>query len=63
MGYHLHEIEQLAVLLESEAAGLPFDRGHALQLASKLAEHHPEIGNSMRLITERLRGERVGKVH
>lgn len=55
MDYRLHEIHQLAELLESEASGRPFDRAHAQRLASTLAEHQPEIGNSMRLICERLK--------
>lgn len=54
MNYRLHEIRELQELLEAEATGRPFDRGHARHLASRLAEHHPEIGASMRLIAERL---------
>ena len=55
MDYRLHEMQQLSVLLEHEAAGRPFDRGRAHSLAATLAEHHPEIGNSMRLICDRLK--------
>lgn len=55
MDYRLHEIHQLAEMLESEAEGRPFDRLHAQRLAASLAEHQPEIGNSMRLICARLK--------
>lgn len=55
MDYRLHEMHQLSELLEHEASGRPFDRGHAQRLALTLAEHHPEIGQSMRLICDRLR--------
>lgn len=55
MEHRLREIVQLSELLESEASGKPFDRTRAQQLALTLAEHHPEMGNSMRAIWERLR--------
>lgn len=55
MDYRLHEIQQLAEILEHEATGRPFDRTHAHKLAVTLAEHQPEIRNSMMLICERLK--------
>ncbi|MBX9634695.1 MAG: hypothetical protein K2X44_06905, partial [Magnetospirillum sp.] len=59
MDYRLHDIYQLAEILEAESNGRPFDRAQGQHLALTLAEHQPEIGNSMRLIAERLKqGER-----
>lgn len=59
MDYRLHDMSQLAEILEAEACDRPFDRVQGQRLALVLAEHHPEIGNSMRLIAERLKqGER-----
>lgn len=55
MDYRLHEIQQLAQMLEHEATGKPFDRAHAHQLAVTLGEHQPEIRHSMQLICERLK--------
>ncbi len=55
MDYRLHEIRVLSEMLENEASGRPFDRAHAHRLASALAEHQPEISNTMRLICERLK--------
>lgn len=55
MDYRLHEIDQLSELLENEALGRPFDHAHAQRLALSLAEHHPEIGNTMRQISDRLK--------
>lgn len=55
MDYRLHEIHQLAEMLEHEALGRPFDRAHAHKLAVTLAEHQPEIRDSMQLICERLK--------
>lgn len=55
MDFRLHEIQQLQELLEHEALGRPFDRARAHQLALTLAEHQPEIRDSMRLVCERLR--------
>ncbi|MBC7907591.1 MAG: hypothetical protein H7Y60_12715 [Rhodospirillaceae bacterium] len=57
MDYRLHDISQLAQILEAEACGRPFDRALGHRLASTLAEYQPEIGNSMRQIAERM-GER-----
>lgn len=54
--YRLHDIRQLSECLEAEAMGRPFDRSHAHTLAARLAEHHPEIGATMRLISERMIG-------
>lgn len=55
MDFRLHEIQQLSEMLEHEALGRPFDRARAHQLALTLAEHQPEIRDSMRLVCERLR--------
>lgn len=55
MDYRLHEISLLSQLLEDEALGRPFDRAHAQELAATLAEHQPQIRNSMRLICDRLK--------
>jgi hypothetical protein len=61
MDYRLHDIRQLAEMLEAEALGRPFDRHHAHRIATTLAEHQPEIGNSMRQICDRLKyGEARG---
>lgn len=56
MDYRLHEIRQLSALLEAEASGQPFDRDYARGLAQELASHHPEIGDTMRQICNRLSG-------
>lgn len=55
MDYRLHEIHLLSELLEHEAQGRPFDRARAHHLAATLAEHQPEISDSMRLICARLK--------
>jgi len=55
MDYRLHDIHQLSELLEHEAHGRPFDRARAQHLAATLAEHQPEIGETMRLICDRLK--------
>jgi len=55
MDYRLHEIRVLSELLENEASGRPFDRVQAHRLAASLAEHQPEISNTMRRICERLK--------
>lgn len=54
MEYRLRDIRQLSDFLEAEASGQPFDRGQARCLALKLAEHHPEIRDTMRRIHARL---------
>lgn len=56
MKYRLHEIMQLSELLEHEATGRPFDRARAHQLALTLAEHQPEIRDTMQRVCERMRG-------
>lgn len=55
MDHSLRDLRQLSVFLEAEASGRPFDRAHARRLALALAENQPEIGNSLRLIGERLK--------
>lgn len=61
MDYRLHEIQLLSEFLEHEAMGRPFDRAHAHQLAATLAEHQPQIRDSMQLICERLKhGDKRG---
>lgn len=57
MSQNLHELRQLSALLEAEATGRPFDRVRAHHLAARLAERLPEIGQSMRLICERVAPE------
>ena len=54
MTQNLQDLRQLSTLLEAEASGRPFDRDHAHHLASRLAERHPEICQSMRLICDRI---------
>lgn len=54
--YRMHEMRELCDILEAEATGRPFDRARARSLADVIARHHPEIGNTMRLMTERLHG-------
>ncbi|MDA8232274.1 MAG: hypothetical protein M0006_13125 [Magnetospirillum sp.] len=49
-----HELRQLSHILEAEAEGRPFDRDHARDLAARIANVHPEIRQSMRMICERL---------
>ncbi len=56
MTQNLQELRQLSALLEAEASGRPFDRDHAHHLANRLAERHPEIRQSMRLICDRVGG-------
>ena len=54
MTHNLQDLRQLSALLEAEATGRPFDRDHAHNLASRLAERHPEIRQSMHQICERI---------
>jgi len=49
-----HDLWQLSELLEAESEGRPFDRAAAHHLALRLAERHPEIGQTMRLICDRV---------
>ena len=49
-----HDLRQLSEILEAEIEGRPFDRAAAHHLASRLGERHPEIGQSMRLICDRI---------
>jgi hypothetical protein len=49
-----HDLYQLSELLEAESQGRPVDRSAARHLALRLAERHPEIGKSMRLICDRI---------
>lgn len=55
--HHLREIRALSEFLEAEALGLPFDRERARELVHTLSQHHPSIGNSLRLISDRLSGD------
>ncbi len=57
MSHRWHDVRQLSDLLEAEAAGQPFDRTHARHLAHSLAERHPEIRQSLRLICDRFEAE------
>jgi hypothetical protein len=58
MSYPWQELSQLARILEDEAAGKAIDHDRAFHLARFLEERHPEIGNSMRLISDRMAGSR-----
>lgn len=51
------DMRRLSELLEDECAGRPFDRAQAHALAAHLAESCPEMGQTMRRISERMRGE------
>ena len=53
----LSEMRRLSELLEDECAGRPFDRAQAHNLAANLAESCPEMGQTMRRISDRMRGE------
>ena len=49
------DIRQLATIIEAEAEGRLIDREQAVALARELARHHPQIGQSLNLIVERMR--------
>jgi len=53
----LSDMRRLSELLEAECADRPFDRSQAHTLASHLAEACPEMGQTMRRISDRMRGE------
>ncbi|AVM74183.1 hypothetical protein [Magnetospirillum gryphiswaldense] len=53
----LSDMRRLSELLEAECADRPFDRSQAHTLASHLAETCPEMGQTMRRISDRMRGE------
>jgi len=53
MNSRRQEIRQLAEMLEAEFHGRPFDRKAGHHLAARLAEYHPDMRSSMRLICER----------
>lgn len=51
---HVPDVRRLAALLEDECAGRPFDRHQAAELARHLADICPEMGQSLRRISERM---------
>ena len=53
----LSDMRRLSELLEEECAGRPFDRSQAHFIAARLAEICPEMGQTMRRISDRMRGE------
>lgn len=53
----LTDMRRLSELLEDENAGRPFDRIQAHSLAAHLAENCPEMSQTMRRISDRMRGE------
>jgi len=53
----LSDMRRLSELLEDECAGRPFDRHQAHSIAAHLAEACPEMGQTMRRISDRMRGE------
>lgn len=53
MKYRWEEIDQLAEILEAEAAGHPIDVEHARSLAAQLSELCPDIALTMRRVVER----------
>jgi hypothetical protein len=53
--YHMEEMRVLCELLEAEVSGRPFDRAEARRLAQTLASKHPEIGQTMLLMCERIK--------
>jgi len=53
MQYRWEEIDQLAEILEAEAAGQSFDQNLARQLAERLTELCPDIALTMRRVMDR----------
>ena len=56
MQYRWEEIDQLAEILEAEAAGHSFDTQMARQLAERLTELCPNIALTMRRVIDRVTG-------
>jgi len=56
MQYRWEEIDQLAEILEAEAAGQPIDVELARSLAEKLTELCPDIARTMHLVIDRVGG-------
>jgi hypothetical protein len=54
MQYRWEEIDQLAEILEAEAAGKPFDMERARQLAHRLTELCPDIARTMNMVIARV---------
>jgi hypothetical protein len=54
MQYRWEEIDQLAEILEAEAAGQPIDIERARSLAHKLTELCPDIARTMHLVIDRV---------
>ncbi|WP_239988777.1 hypothetical protein [Paramagnetospirillum kuznetsovii] len=53
MQYRYEEIDQLAKILEAEAAGHRIEVDRALSLAARLSQLCPDISRSMSLVIER----------
>lgn len=53
MKYRWEEIDQLAEILEAEAAGHPVDSNRALELAERLVALCPDIARTMKRVVER----------
>lgn len=56
MQYRWEEIDQLAEILEAEAAGQPIDMARARALAQRLTELCPDIARTMTMVIERTGG-------
>lgn len=54
MQYRWEEIDQLAEILEAEAAGRSIDQSLARELAERLTELCPDIARTMRRIIDRV---------
>lgn len=53
----MNDMRKLSRLLEAESEGHPFDRAEARDLANKLAQACPDMGQSMRRICDRMVAE------
>jgi hypothetical protein len=53
MQYRWEEIDQLAAILEAEAAGHPVDVNRARELAERLIRLCPDIAKTMNRVVER----------
>ncbi|CAA7616712.1 conserved hypothetical protein [Candidatus Terasakiella magnetica] len=53
MRYRWDEIDQLATILEAEAAGQPVNSEAARELATRLRDLCPDIARTMSMVAER----------
>lgn len=53
----MNDMRKLSRLLEAECDGLPFDRAEARELAARLAQDCPAMGQTMLRISERMVAE------